>query len=169
MFHMSDCFRQFGMCNEQRKNIEQICNENVSHVFMPPCSELPIKLVVSCEWKHVRFLNEELKDERINIFVTFGYLNPKATEANGIRDKIDDTFHRFLSSFDKDVLMDTDSFVRRLLQYDFHLHAFTRVHCTLVFIWLVSLGGRRASKLKVFSNDSGSPSILVRWRLICMR
>ena len=93
----------------------------MGHVFVTTCFELSIKLAISCRQKHIRHLNKELEDERISFFVTFGRINPKAIEANGIRNKCDDVFHRFLLSFDKDVLTDTGSFVRRLLQHNFHL------------------------------------------------
>ena len=107
VLHTSNCFWQFGVCRKQGEDVEQVGDQSVGHILMPPCLELPIKLPIRCEREDVSHLNKKLEHERITVFVTVKHLHPKPPKANSIRDECNHVVNRFLSTLDKDVLADT--------------------------------------------------------------
>ena len=105
--HPSNYFWQFCVFRKQGEDVEQVGNQSVSHILMPPCLEFPIKLPIRRGRKNVGHLDKKLKHEGVTIFVTVNHLHPKPPKANSIRDESDHIIHRLLPTLDEYVFADT--------------------------------------------------------------
>ena len=110
VLHTSNCLWQFGVFRKQGEDIEQVGNQIVSHILMPPCLELSVKPPIRCGREDVGHLNKKLKNERITVLVTVNRLHLKPSKANGIRDERDYVIHRFLRPFINTSLRTPDRF-----------------------------------------------------------